>query len=300
MIEEKLTVLQRAAAAYSPVAFTRADLISAGMSSRAIASAVRGGHLVHVRRDRYVLPSATEDVAEAVRIGGRLTCLSLLASMGVFVHRGTGLHIAIARNSCRLRRPRVHPVTRHWNTASGEAAPIHVAPLIDAVRHAMRCQTPRAAVATLDSLRHERLLTAEQLQHVFDGLPARFRPILVLVDGSAGSGPETFVRLMLRAIGVVYETQVFIDRVGYVDFLVDGWLIIECDSKEFHEGWAKQKQDRARDLEAARQGYVTVRPMAADILGDPAAVQQMLREIIEALGPRVSAARRSQFSQNMR
>jgi very-short-patch-repair endonuclease len=39
--------------------------------------------------------------------------------------------------------------------------------------------------------------------------------------------------------------------VGRVDFLVEGWLIIECDSKAHHEGWDKQRRDRRRDLAAA-------------------------------------------------
>lgn len=270
------------------------------MSGRAIAFAVRHGSIQHVRRDRYLLTGVDNDIVEAVRIGGRLTCLSLLALMGVFVHKRRGLHIFVTRGTSRLRLPKVRDVRVHWQLWSGEPAPLHVVPLIDAARHAVRCQEARAAVATLDSLVHHELLTVDQLMHVFDGLPARLRPILALVDGSAASGPETFVRLILRAIGVDYRTQVHIEGVGYVDFLVEGWLIIECDSREFHEGWEKQREDRRRDLAAARQGYVTVRPLAADILGDTTAVQQLLREIIAVLSPRFADAPRSQFSKNDR
>jgi len=91
---------------------------------------------------------------------------------------------------------------------------------------------------------------------------------------------------MLRALGLAYETQVLISGVGYVDFIVDGWLIIECDSREFHEGWGKQQQDRHRDIAAARAGYVTIRPLAADILRSPLSVQAALREIIDVFGGR--------------
>lgn len=48
--------------------------------------------------------------------------------------------------------------------------------------------------------------------------------------------------------------------------VVDGWLIVECDSKAHHEGWDAQKKDRRRDLRAAALGYTTVRPLAEDIL----------------------------------
>lgn len=108
------------------------------------------------------------------------------------------------------------------------------------------------------------------------------------------------MRLLLRTMGVAYETQVYLEGVGYVDFVVDGWLIIECDSKEFHEGWEKQMQDRERDIAAARLGFVTVRLLAKDIFGDQASVRQALEQVIAALGPRFVDARRSQFSRNRR
>ncbi|MFE7197830.1 hypothetical protein [Microbacterium oxydans] len=159
-------------------------------------------------------------------------------------------------------------------------------PLADAVSQAVRCQTPRAAVATLDSVLHHGLMTRNEVTAVFDALPARFRPLLALSDPSAASGPETFMRLILRALGVAFETQVFIEGVGRVDFLVEGWLIIECDSREFHEGWAKQVDDRRRDMAAVVQGFVTIRPLAADILRADSTVRQTVAAVIHALGPR--------------
>ncbi|MGO4489267.1 hypothetical protein [Microbacterium sp. 2RAF4] len=94
------------------------------------------------------------------------------------------------------------------------------------------------------------------------------------------------MRLILRALGVAFETQVFIEGVGRVDFLVEGWLIIECDSREFHEGWAKQVDDRRRDMAAVVQGFVTIRPLAADILRADSTVRQTVAAVIHALGPR--------------
>ncbi|WP_214443601.1 hypothetical protein, partial [Mycobacterium tuberculosis] len=57
----------------------------------------------------------------------------------------------------------------------------------------------------------------------------------------------------------------------------------------------KQQRDRARDMAAARLGYVTIRPLAADILSDPAGTREALREVLEVLGPRFADARRSQL-----
>jgi very-short-patch-repair endonuclease len=300
MEENKKTVAQRADDAYSRTVFSRSQLRDTGMGGRRIAASVARGHLVHVRRDRYALPSTHRDILEAVRIGGRLTCLSLLALFGVFVHRSRELHVLVTPGSSRLRVPKGSKVVLHWRVKASVDACLHAAQLADAAAHAVLCQAPREALATLDSIRHHGLMTEHELAAMFTTLPQRFRPLLALVDPSAGSGPETFMRLVLRAMGVTYETQVYLDGVGHVDFVVDGWLIIECDSKEFHEGWEKQMQDRARDIAAARQGYVTIRPLAKDILGDQAAVRHWLEQIIAVMGPRFAKAPRSQFSKNRR
>lgn len=267
---------------YRPMVYSRADLRAQGMTPLRIANAVRAGALIRIRRDRYASANLDAHVHEAVRIGGRLSCLSVLQQLGVFVHRSRGLHVHIVRGGSRLRTPRARSTTLHWHPAIEQAELLHVASLIDVVRHAVRCQEPRAALATLDSLLFLGFMTREDLIEVFDTVPRRFRSLLALADGSAESGPETFVRLILRTLGVPFETQVRIPGVGRVDFMVDGWLIIECDSRAFHAGWEQQVADRRRDLAAARLGYTTVRPLAADIMDHPDRLRLTLIDILDA------------------
>ncbi|GGD68157.1 endonuclease domain-containing protein [Microbacterium murale] len=255
------------------------------MSGRDITEAVRSGHLLRLRRDRYARVPIDEDVAEAVRVGGHLSCLSLLKSMGIFVLVCTGLHVQITQGTSRIRKPKFRTTRLHWNPVR-ECETIHAAHLHDALRQAIRCQSARAALATLDSVLHHKLMTLNQLEGVFSTLPARYGVLLSLVDPTAASGPETFMRLILRALGLRYETQVHLPGVGYVDFLVEGWLIIECDSKEWHEGWDKQVEDRHRDIAAAKLGCVTIRPLASEILHDSARVRESVASVIEVLGPR--------------
>lgn len=283
------SVAQRVADTYDRTVFTRADLRVVGMSGREITDAVRRGHLIRVRRDRYLRTSANPEVIEAVRIGGRLSCLSLLKTLGVFVHRCSKTHVFVEPGTSRIRPGDPQHVVVHWNAVADAEAPLHAASLMDAVRQSMRCQAPRAALATLDSLAHHGVLTREQIDEVLLALPSRFRALARLVDASAASGPETYVRLLLRSLGVDFETQVQLPGVGRVDFLVDGWLIIECDSREFHEGWGKQVEDRRRDIAAARLGYVTIRPLATEILRDDSTVRDMLQGVISTLGPRFTA-----------
>ncbi|WP_217176970.1 endonuclease domain-containing protein [Streptomyces sp. AC495_CC817] len=237
---------------------------------------------------------AAVDVLLAAQIGGRVTCLSLLRMLGVFVLRVDRVHVGVPRNGSRLTRRSAGTHRTHWGSGSDED-PRHATSIEEAIILAIRCQSARASVATLDSLLHRRLVTQDRLREIFRGLPSRFGVLLSLVDGSAESGPETFVRLMLRTLGVAFEVQVRIGGVGRVDFVVDGWLIIECDSREFHEGWESQRRDRARDLAAARLGYVTVRPLAADILHDYLGVQEALRDVIVAFRGSADSGLRSQL-----
>lgn len=287
MENRQLTVRQRFATTYAKTVFTRADLVAAGVSPRAITAAVHEGTLLRLRRDRYARTAVDGDIAEAVRISGRVTCLTLLRAMGVFVLTCTALHVHVRPGVSRTQAPRASTTVLHWDNWSGEDVSLHAVALRDAVRHAIRCQAPRAALATLDSVLHHRLMSLAQLTEVFDDLPARFHALLALVDPSAESGPETFMRLILRALGLRFETQVTIPGVGRVDFVVEGWLIIECDSKEYHEGWDKQIEDRARDLAAAGLGYVTVRPLATDIMHHAATVRDAIAAVLQGLGPRM-------------
>ena len=94
----------------------------------------------------------------------------------------------------------------------------------------------------------------------------KYAVLRALVDGRAESGPETLMRLMLRALGCDVELQVDFDGIGRVDLVVDGWLVIECDSKEFHESWDQQVKDRNRDLALAARGFHTLRLTAGQIM----------------------------------
>jgi very-short-patch-repair endonuclease len=138
--------------------------------------------------------------------------------------------------------------------------------IVDALAHAVLCQPPRAAIATIDSALHLGYVSATELGEVFRALPKRYRALQPLIDGRAESGPETLMRLLLRSLGCRVDVQVEFEGVGRVDLLVDGWLVIECDSREFHQGWEQRTRDHDRDLALAALGLVTLRVTAAQIM----------------------------------
>jgi very-short-patch-repair endonuclease len=254
--------------------------------------ALTTGRVVRARRDHYLPATAPDAVLRAVRVGGRLTCLSLLTLLNVFVLETSHLHVHMTRGSSRMRSPhdrrrRLEPrvsrgVRLHWGPlieAVGQRACVSV---LDAIAHAVLCQAPRATVATLDSALHKGLVTMVELRDLFERLPQRFRVLLSLVDARAESGPESLMRLMLRGLGCAVELQVQFEGVGRVDLVVDGWLVIECDSEEYHSDWARQVADRNRDLQLAARGYCTIRPTANAIMWHPEVVLAAVRGLLEA------------------
>jgi very-short-patch-repair endonuclease len=256
------------------------------MTRRGIRDNIDSGTLFHARRDHYVDGTASDAIKSAVRIGGHLDCISLMRELGVFVLMHTAaLHVHIPHGRHWLRSPRSRStrlgesnarIVTHWR-----ADPVDehstIAHLPRAVAQAVLCQTPRAAIATIDSALHLGVIRPGDLDEVFECLPERLQKLRKLVDGRAESGPETLARLLLRALGCSIELQVEISGVGRVDLLVDGWIIVECDSRAFHGGWDQQSKDRMRDLAAAAQGYATLRPTANQLVNNPRRLTDAVR-----------------------
>lgn len=264
-----------------PVSFTYSELRGDGWSRRAIDSAVRAGRIVRVRKGTYAAASCGADVIAAARAGGRLDCVSFLARLGVFVMRQSGLHVQVDYGTPRIRRADGVDVVRHWRMTAASRRHL-VADLTEALAQACRCQAPRAAIATLDSAWHLGLVDEVAIADVFALLPRRFGALRPLLDPRSESGIETLVRLLLRMQGWPVELQVSISGVGRVDLLIDGWLIVECDSRAFHEGWVTQRDDRRRDAAAATLGYTTLRVLAEDVLFAPERVVEAARGLIQA------------------
>lgn len=259
---------------------SRDELVSAGWRPRSITRAVRAGLLHRARENVYLDPHADPLCTAACRFGGVLTCVSELERWGVFVMDSAKLHIAVPRSSSRHRV--IDRETRtHWSRDRGVAPGGWASePLVDALERAIRCQGARAAIATLDSALHLRLVSLREVDLLFERLPRRHGVLRQLIDPRAESGAESLMRLILRALGCRFECQVDIAGVGRVDFLVEGWLIVECDSEAHHGRWDDIRRDRRRDQAAAARGFHTYRAIAEDIFWHSELVVAALRGLL--------------------
>jgi very-short-patch-repair endonuclease len=86
-------------------------------------------------------------------------------------------------------------------------------------------------------------------------LPERLQGVDRELDGRAMSGTESKLRLAFMRAGLRVECQVAIPGVGIVDLLVDGWLIVEVDSRKYHDGEISQHKDRVRDGNSVLGNY---------------------------------------------
>lgn len=104
-----------------------------------------------------------------------------------------------------------------------------------------------------------------ELRAIFEGAPQRVLRLLDKVDPRAGSGTESVTRVRLRNANVLVRSQVEIEDVGRVDLLVGERLILECDSREFHND-RQRTEDNRRDRVATVGGYRVLRIDYAEVM----------------------------------
>jgi hypothetical protein len=250
---------------------SRSELVSCGARPRGLTAAVRNKHLTRVRRDHYALPGTAEDIVQAVRVGGRIACISALAHAGIFAFDASFPHIHLRKAASRSRSPRNRfvPLTvdnrdgveLHWvPLAEPERANEFSVGLRDALIQAVRCQHSWMSVASLDNALHLGLVDRGDIRFIFQQLGAKYSHLEKRLNGRSESGQESVLRMILDELGLDYEIQVTFPGIGRVDFLVENRLVIEADSRLAHEGWELHVRDRDRDIELARRHLMSIRP----------------------------------------
>lgn len=234
---------------------TRSRLVASGHPPRRIAEAVRDGRCSRVGRSWVALPDANAEAIRAVAARGILGGESALRSYGVWISHHTGVCISTRRTSSRLPDPGPGAY-RVWRSDRPSTAYPWRVSVVDALaQHLPRIAEPAHAAATLDSALHRRLLTAVQAEELMERMPRRVRRLHRRLDASAESGLETLLRLAMRDQGWRVESQVEIPGVGRVDFVVDGWLVVEADGSAWHDDQEAIGRDRQRNAALVLRGY---------------------------------------------
>jgi very-short-patch-repair endonuclease len=264
--------------------WTTSDLRAIGKSQRDVRRAVERGAIIAVRRGHYALPSTDPALVRAVRVGGVATGTTASRVRGLWTPPDARLmaapeataltppdprlHVAVPRNAPRLHDPddperllsRSDGVVLHWTEPEvvAAASATGIAPPLVMLEHVFAAHPADRALAVTDSALKDRWIRKGDLPALADRLPAHLHHAVHSATGRADSGIESIGRFRLELLGLHVEVLVRLGRVGTVDLLIDGWLVVEMDGREFHEG-ERFERDRQRDLEAATARYRTLR-----------------------------------------
>ena len=284
---------------------TRRQLLRRGFSGRQLTAAVRAGAIRRVRQGHYATLAAGVEALAAVRLGGRLGCLSAMKSLGLWSGSGTCVHITLPANAARLRtnvalRSRTAvltpdrfrlPVLLHWTDVpvgartSGTAWRVG---LPTALADVAACASRRDIRAAFESAIHSGRIGAARAQRLLDASLPPGAPPMVL-SRKSGSGAESHFIEELLEQGLRFVQQVEFAEVGRVDFVVEGRLVVEIDGHEFHSSKEQIEGDRARDAALLALGLPTLRIPARIVLESPGVAASMLRGAVRAFAASAAA-----------
>ena len=259
-----------------PVA-TRRQLVRVGAAPHELTAAVRSGALMRVRRGYYALPDLEPQLMHAVRIGGRLGCVSAARRLGIWAAVPQFAHVAMRHEASRMRSPKdrfagltvenLDGCELHWWRLPRALRPnLHTVGSAEALAHIARCQPRELAVASFDSALNQGFVGPLELDAIFGVLPGKLHYLRDEVDGRCMSGIETLVRLMLVDAGIEFRLQVEFRGVGTVDFVVAGCVVVETDGRLGHVDQTSQLRDYRRDAALIRLGFAVVRLSYAQVM----------------------------------
>jgi len=237
------------------------------------------GRVVRLRRGAYALPGADPPLVGAVRLGGVLSCTSAARSLGLPVLNDTHVHVTVRRSWGHARHPGT--CVHRRDLEPDEHDEVCTNPLRTVLDCARELPLREAVVVgdaalgaglVLDDLR--------AAAGAASGRGARsLRLAVSLMDGRAESPLESCLRLLLLALGQVVP-QVHIAGVGRVDFLVDGWLVVEADGFAHHSTRESYREDRRRANALAALGYRLLRFTYEDVVHRPEYVVETVRSVM--------------------
>lgn len=234
------------------------DARRAGYGPGIIARAVEQGFVQRIRRSWIAAVDADPLTIAALRAGGRITCVSALARLGVWVPAGASadnpVHISVAGNASRFDSGGLRV---HWGKGP---APVAVRALVEhplnVLLHVSECLELTPALAVWESAANKRIVSAAALTRVqWRGRRAQelARATSVLSD----SGLETHAAVGFRALGLSVRQQVWIGGQP-VDLLIGDRLVVQVDGAH-HLDQTQRRRDISHDARLRLMGYTVLR-----------------------------------------
>jgi very-short-patch-repair endonuclease len=150
--------------------------------------------------------------------------------------------------------------------------------LADVLLHALRCRPLfDAAVMVESAVRRGDIALSFLFEHLTGDRNGKARTALLQVTGCAESPIEVVARLLFVAADFHVETQVYIEGVGRVDFLLDGFLVVEIDGAAYHSDRKALRRDHRRNNTTLLNGYLILRYGYEDVMFEQEAMLDQIR-----------------------
>ena len=215
----------------------RRDVLAAGATDTEVRRTVRGGQVVRLERGLLALPGADPEFVAAGRARGLVTCISAAPRFRLWQLRAPRQPHCWQSNGRSPVRCVSHRLALTQASSHGT-----LAALPDVLLHALLCLPELEPLVMVECAYNRGDIDPSFLfRHLSGNRCGRARNVVSKVERGADSLPESLARVLFRDAGIHTETQVWIDGIGRVDFLLEGFLIVEIDGIATMRGTAIQE-----------------------------------------------------------
>jgi very-short-patch-repair endonuclease len=233
-----------------------AELTRRGVTRVELTRAVREGRAIRPRQGVYALPEENPAIVHAAQHGGAIGCCGAAALHGLWILAVPAQH-HIWMGTAGTRRSHCTDCRLHWDAGRVEVGTLPS--VANVLLQIALCEGEESFFAALESAFRLSRLPAGETAWLWRHLPLELRWLVGFARADADSGLESLIRLRLHRIGITVRTQVSIQDVGEVDFVIGERLIVEADGRANHEREKERAKDLRRDAIAAGRGFTTLR-----------------------------------------
>jgi len=241
------------------------ELRRRGVTEHELTRAVRAREVIRVRQGVYALPDADPAVVHAAEHGGVIGCCAAGALHGLWILKAPD-ETHVWMGAAGTPRSGCHDCRLHWD--DGRARVGILPPVVNVLLQISGCADDETFFAALESALRQSRLGPRDIAWLWKHLPVILRWMIGFARADADSGLESLIRLRLHRIGIEVRTQVQINGVGEVDFVIGERVIVEADGRDNHEREKQRAKDLYRDARAAGLGYESLRFTYAMIVYD--------------------------------
>jgi hypothetical protein len=250
------------------------QLLAAGYSRTEIAHLADAG-VRQLRRGVFVLPQCRPELVAAIRHNARVSCASAAGHYGLWLREAPAQHHLACNHG--------HGVgfIRHRTVRFDGHPVLPIAAIEDVALHAMTCLAPPAstAIATSAMRLHGVPLELLKAQLTADRSGPALKALCQL-DLRAESIVEVDAQHLFRTHGLGYDAEVYLPGIGRVDFLIEGFLIVEVDGFAYHSSREALRRDLGRNNASTLAGLAVLRYMPEHIWFEPERVLAEIRAVL--------------------